>query len=482
MSPEQSRDGDLDGRTDLYSLGCILYELLAEQPPFTGDSPTSILLAHVQRDVRPLGEVASREIPDRLEDLVVRLLEKEPNDRPQTATEVRQTLGDILAEQSTPGDPRSETSTEAETTDEQDEVGRAATLGAESTDERIQSDGGSSRRVSADDKPTPAAGAAREVTRESTASSLLEANRGLLMLAIGLLLVVCVGVGGLSVYYVFSEQKEADVQPAVAERTEVPSGSTASSEANAGEDAAGSGHPEETADVAASPGPDGGSDAREAAPRAGAKAGDEAEDQTGGASGSEQDGSSGRSGGGRESDESGDEKTAGAGESPAGESESPSLEEAREKVVDSEAPDESPSDEAAEPSNGERESSEEATGADDSSGSAPNPASFVRRASLSITGPVCSREKIEGRLDERMARLGECYSEEANGGGAGPSGDVLLEWNISTDGTVVDPAVLTSSLGRPNIETCLEQRLSNLQFPAPEGGRCYTRAKFAFGK
>ncbi len=490
MSPEQSQDGDLDGRTDLYSLGCILYELLAEEPPFAGDSPTSILLAHVQREVRPLGEVASRGLPNRLEDLVVRLLEKDPDDRPQTATEVRQILGDILADQSTAGLDTSKHSSGTGTADQRDDVGRAATIGSESTGERIQSDGGSPRRVSSDDEPTPAAGAAQEVTRENTSSPLLEANRGLLMLAIGLLLVVCVGIGGLSVYYVFSEEKEAEAEPAVAERTDVRPESKATSGAGAErEDAAVVETDGETAEVKVEAEPDVGVDVHETAPRVGARAEEGADEQVGGGSGSEQENSSGRAEGGSKSAESGDEPVAGGDGASDGDSEVPSLEEAKDKVVDSESSVESTSNEAAESSAddqatepNERESPREDSEPDDPADPAPDPASFIRRVSLSITGPVCSREKIERRLDKRMARLGRCYSDETQEGGAGPSGDVLVEWNISTDGVVLEPAVLTSSLGHPTIEACLEQKLGNLQFPAPEGGRCYTRAKFAFGK
>jgi serine/threonine protein kinase len=469
MSPEQSQDGELDGRTDLYSLGCILYELLAEQPPFTGDSPTSILLAHVQRDVSPLGEVASREIPSRLEDLVVRLLAKDPEDRPQTATEVRQILGDILADQSTAGSHGAETSAETEAADQQEEVGRAATLGAGASEERVESDGGSPKRASSDDAPTPTAGAAQEVTRENTSSSTLEANRGLLILAIGLLILACLGVGGLSLYYVLSEEKEAKAQPVATEQTDLGAESTTTSGASADVGRTPDvGRHEQPADAAADSDPDVGVDAGEEAARVGAKAEQRGDEQA--------QGSSGRSGGAHGSSESGEEHESGGDASTGDDSEAPSREESKEKVVE-----ESSSGEKTSEASG-LEESHEGPEVDEPGESEPNPASFVRRVSLSITGPVCSRGEIEGRIDERMGRLGACYRDETGGGGTGPSGNVLVEWNISTDGTVIEPAVLTSSLGHPTIESCVEQKLSNLEFPAPEGGRCYTRAKFAFGK
>ncbi len=81
MSPEQCRGTHVDGRSDLYGVGCILYELLGGRPPFAAKTPMAILLSHVNDEVAPLQSVASSTIPMGLTQIVMQLLEKEPADR-----------------------------------------------------------------------------------------------------------------------------------------------------------------------------------------------------------------------------------------------------------------------------------------------------------------------------------------------------------------------------------------------------------------
>jgi serine/threonine-protein kinase len=80
MSPEQAMGGDLDGRADQYSLGCVLYELLAGQPPFTGPTPMAILARHSLEQVPKL-TIVRHSIPDAVETIVMRALGKVPADR-----------------------------------------------------------------------------------------------------------------------------------------------------------------------------------------------------------------------------------------------------------------------------------------------------------------------------------------------------------------------------------------------------------------
>ncbi len=92
MSPEQCRSDDVDGRSDLYGLGCILYELLGGRPPFDAKTPMAILLSHVNDEVAPIASVASAKIPTALSDIVMKLLEKNPDDRYESATVLQATL------------------------------------------------------------------------------------------------------------------------------------------------------------------------------------------------------------------------------------------------------------------------------------------------------------------------------------------------------------------------------------------------------
>ena len=92
MSPEQAMgETEPDARGDIYSLGAVLYYLLTGQPPFPGDKPMKVILAHVHQDVEPPSQFRG-DVPNDLEQVVLRCLAKEPAERFQTAAELGQAL------------------------------------------------------------------------------------------------------------------------------------------------------------------------------------------------------------------------------------------------------------------------------------------------------------------------------------------------------------------------------------------------------
>jgi serine/threonine-protein kinase len=92
MAPEQvAGDPNVDHRADIYSLGCVAYEMLTGHSPFAGKSPQQMLAAQVMERPRPVTE-ARPDIPPTLALLVTRCLEKEPSARPQSASELASQL------------------------------------------------------------------------------------------------------------------------------------------------------------------------------------------------------------------------------------------------------------------------------------------------------------------------------------------------------------------------------------------------------
>lgn len=91
LSPEQARGETVDGRSDVYAVGCVLYELLVGHPPFTGDNPVSVAYQHVREEARPPSEL-NPGIPASVDAVVMKALSKNPDNRYHTAGEMREDL------------------------------------------------------------------------------------------------------------------------------------------------------------------------------------------------------------------------------------------------------------------------------------------------------------------------------------------------------------------------------------------------------
>ncbi|MFC1852868.1 tetratricopeptide repeat protein [candidate division CSSED10-310 bacterium] len=97
IAPEQITGGVVDARADFYSFGCILYELLTSQPPFSGHNTTAIIQSHLYDAPDPPSLISSYVDP-KLDNLVLRLLAKDPRDRPGHADSIAAVLAELGAE------------------------------------------------------------------------------------------------------------------------------------------------------------------------------------------------------------------------------------------------------------------------------------------------------------------------------------------------------------------------------------------------
>ena len=98
MSPEQARGQAADARSDIYSLACVIFEMLSAELPFYAESPAAILQKHANETLRRFGQIdRSLRLPDGLEAIIRKCMAKDPNARYQSAAALKKDLADVRA-------------------------------------------------------------------------------------------------------------------------------------------------------------------------------------------------------------------------------------------------------------------------------------------------------------------------------------------------------------------------------------------------
>ena len=95
MSPEQARGGYVDEKSDIYSLGVVIYEMLTGRVPFDADLPVSVALMHIDQEPQPITEL-NPSVPHRFEEIVSKLMSKEQINRYQNVTSLIQDLRELI--------------------------------------------------------------------------------------------------------------------------------------------------------------------------------------------------------------------------------------------------------------------------------------------------------------------------------------------------------------------------------------------------
>lgn len=105
MSPEQCRGDELDTRSDIYSLGCVMYAALTGQVPLMGNNSMATIFRHISDTPKSISEIVPhRELPSMLEEVVMKTLAKDPADRPQTMSDLGRELAAALNGFAVPSD------------------------------------------------------------------------------------------------------------------------------------------------------------------------------------------------------------------------------------------------------------------------------------------------------------------------------------------------------------------------------------------
>lgn len=98
LSPEQARGESIDGRSDIYSLGCVMFELLTGQPPYSGETAMATISMHLNEPVPRISDRTKSEFPGGLEEIVMQMMAKNAGDRPATMGNLYDALEDLDVE------------------------------------------------------------------------------------------------------------------------------------------------------------------------------------------------------------------------------------------------------------------------------------------------------------------------------------------------------------------------------------------------
>jgi serine/threonine-protein kinase len=96
MSPEQIKGDAVDGRSDVYALGIVLYRLLTGQLPFSSDSATALINAHVEKPIPDIRRIKNN-IPAVWQEVVSKAMAKKPNDRYSTAGDFARDVAEVVS-------------------------------------------------------------------------------------------------------------------------------------------------------------------------------------------------------------------------------------------------------------------------------------------------------------------------------------------------------------------------------------------------
>jgi serine/threonine-protein kinase len=162
ISPEQLENIDVDGRADLYSLGCVLYEQLAGHPPFQAEIPSALMQMQMKQRAVPLDAIRS-DLPVGLARLVDRLMEKDRSARPEDAAQVLRYIAAISAgaDRGRPAQ-QADRQTVSETVPEQDHVRQEADRQTVVAGETLPKPAARTPEADRSTKPAPALGTAAQ--------------------------------------------------------------------------------------------------------------------------------------------------------------------------------------------------------------------------------------------------------------------------------------------------------------------------------